>query len=117
MHPQLVDPEDSNITTAINSTNQTDQFTENVKEVKQIVTWSQGIHALVQTNDKELFNFDLEVMPILEVLADKTIEQSVIEMREQSEIANIDEFKRKIKELRKSRQEQINDLEDKEKFM
>jgi len=56
-------------------------------------------------------------MPILEVLADKTIEQSVIEMREQSEIANIDEFKRKIKELRKSRQEQINDLEDKEIFM
>jgi len=111
-----VDPEDSNVSTAISSVSQTDAF-NHVQPPKQVSTWSQGIHALVQTNDKDLFNFDLEVMPILEVLADKTIEQAIIEMRENKEVENINEFRRNVRELRKKRQDEILELEQHETFL
>jgi len=64
-----------------------------------------------QTIDEELFNYDEEVMPILEVLADKTIEQSIIELEEENELNSIDKFKREIKEVRKKRAEEIQELE------
>lgn len=37
----------------------------------------------------QLFDFDLEVKPILEVLVGKTIEQSLVEVMEEEELANL----------------------------
>lgn len=55
-------------------------------------------------------------MPILEVLADKTIEQSVLELEETHEINSIDHYKREIRELRRKRNEEVTDLERNEMY-
>jgi len=65
----------------------------------------------VQTNDLTLNDFETEVMPVLEVLADKTLEQARQELNEAEEIANVDKFKREIKEIRKKRQVEILEME------
>jgi hypothetical protein len=55
-------------------------------------------------------------MPILEVLADKTIEQSVLELEENHEINSIDNYKREVRELRRKRFEEITDIERNEMY-
>lgn len=37
----------------------------------------------------QLFDFDLEVRPILEVLVGKTVEQALLEVMEEEELANL----------------------------
>ena len=37
----------------------------------------------------QLFDFDLEVQPILEVLVGKTVEQALLEVMEEEELANL----------------------------
>jgi hypothetical protein len=37
----------------------------------------------------QLFDFDIEVKPILEVLVGKTIEQALMEVMEEEELANL----------------------------
>mmetsp|Transcript_60933 Transcript_60933/g.132007 ORF Transcript_60933/g.132007 Transcript_60933/m.132007 type:complete len:82 (-) Transcript_60933:1746-1991(-) len=71
----------------------------------------QGSNVEVQTNDLTLNDFETEVMPVLEVLADKTLEQARQELNEAEEIANVDKFKREIKEIRKKRQVEILEME------
>jgi len=61
--------------------------------------------------DDELFHFDSEVLPILEVLADKTIEQSVLELEEYQELHSIENYKREIKELKKKRLDEVTEIE------
>ncbi|XP_032691644.1 radial spoke head protein 3 homolog isoform X4 [Odontomachus brunneus] len=48
----------------------------------------------------ELFDYDIEVQPILEVLVGKTIEQALIEVLEEEEIAALKEQQRRFLELR-----------------
>mmetsp|Transcript_32161 Transcript_32161/g.70064 ORF Transcript_32161/g.70064 Transcript_32161/m.70064 type:complete len:107 (-) Transcript_32161:1863-2183(-) len=97
---------------------QTDEFEEEVVEVISTrKTISSGIHMCTQTVDAELFDFHTEVMPILEVLADKTIEQSILELEEHHEIHSIDNYKREIKDLRKKRFEEIQEIERNEMFL
>lgn len=48
----------------------------------------------------QLFDYDTEVQPILEVLVGKTIEQSLIEVLEEEEIAALKEQQRRFLELR-----------------
>lgn len=47
-----------------------------------------------------MFDYDTEVQPILEVLVGKTIEQSLIEVLEEEEIAALKEQQRRFLELR-----------------
>lgn len=48
-----------------------------------------GIDASTQVEEGELFDFDLEVEPILEVLVGKTLQQSMMEVLEEEELAAI----------------------------
>lgn len=48
---------------------------------------SSGFDKATQIVDGELFDFDLEVQPILEVLVGKTLEQAWLEMQEEDELA------------------------------
>merc|ERR1719498_898956 len=48
---------------------------------------------MTQVEDGELFVFDFEVEPILEVLINKTLEQSIMEVEEEYEIDSMTEFK------------------------
>lgn len=52
-----------------------------------------GVDAETQVWDNDLFVFEREVRPILDVLADKTLEQSLLELEEDSELANMREWR------------------------
>jgi hypothetical protein len=53
-----------------------------------------GIDAFTQVEDGELFIFDVEVEPLLDVLVNKTLEQSLMEVEEEHEIASMQSFKK-----------------------
>lgn len=48
-----------------------------------------GVDAMTEVVEGELFNFDLEAQPVLEVLVGKAMEQSLMEVLEEEEIKNI----------------------------
>ena len=48
-----------------------------------------GVDKATQIQQGELFDFDREVEPILEVLVGKTLEQSLMEVHEDMELENI----------------------------
>mmetsp|Transcript_84544 Transcript_84544/g.217802 ORF Transcript_84544/g.217802 Transcript_84544/m.217802 type:complete len:458 (-) Transcript_84544:271-1644(-) len=52
-----------------------------------------GVDVCTQVDDGELFNFDLEVEPILDVLVNKTLEQSIMEVEEEHEMESMKDFK------------------------
>ena len=48
-----------------------------------------GVDKTTQIEDGDLFDFDLEVVPILEVLVGKTLEVSMVEVMEEEELASL----------------------------
>jgi len=62
-----------------------------------------------------LFDFDIEVKPILEVLVGKTIEQSLIEVMEEEELANLRRQQREYEELRNAEKVEQQRLEEQER--
>jgi len=72
-----------------------------------------GIDAQTQVEDGELFIFDYEVEPILDVLVMKTLEQSIMEVEEEHELARMSEFKgewyERQSQMMKAWQEQVKE--------
>merc|ERR1719487_1725030 len=62
--------------------------------MREFVPMKTGIDAETQIYPGDLFNFDLEVAPILDVLVTKTLEQALTEVDDEDELANVAEFKR-----------------------
>merc|ERR1719271_2308224 len=54
-----------------------------------------GIDAFTQVEDGDLFNFNKEVEPLLDVLVNKTLEQSLMEVEEEYELSAMADFKEK----------------------
>ena len=52
-----------------------------------------GIDKITQIEDYDLFDYDREVQPILNVLLTKTVEQALLEVEEETEINEIRKFK------------------------
>jgi hypothetical protein len=52
-----------------------------------------GIDKITQIEDYELFDYDREVQPILNVLLTKTVEQSLLEVEEETELEEIRKYK------------------------
>jgi hypothetical protein len=52
-----------------------------------------GIDKITQIEDYDLFNYDEEVQPILNVLLSKTIDQACLEVEEEFELEEIRKFK------------------------
>jgi len=52
-----------------------------------------GVDVTTQVEDEDLFVFDYEVEPILDVLINKTLEQSIMEVEEEYELERMQEFK------------------------
>ncbi|XP_032511545.2 radial spoke head protein 3 homolog [Danaus plexippus] len=59
-----------------------------------------GADASTQIYPGDLFDFDLEVQPILEVLVGKTTEQALAEVAQEEELATLREQQRRYRELR-----------------
>jgi hypothetical protein len=78
---------------------QTDAFLDRPKSPMFIAAKS-GVDCATQILDGELFDFNVEVRPVLQVLVGKTVEQALIEVMEEEELANLREQQRIFHELR-----------------
>ncbi|XP_046753826.1 radial spoke head protein 3 homolog B isoform X2 [Diprion similis] len=74
-----------------------------------------GTDQCTQIFPGDLFDYDVEVQPILEVLVGKTIEQSLIEVLEEEEVAALREQQRKFLELRDAEKAEAQRLEEQER--
>ncbi|CAD6208306.1 GSCOCG00003315001-RA-CDS [Cotesia congregata] len=74
-----------------------------------------GVDAETQIGPGDLFDFDVEVQPILEVLVGKTIEQALIEVLEEEELAALKEQQRRFRELRGTEKVEKLRLEEQER--
>jgi len=63
----------------------------------------------------QLFDFDVEVKPILEVIVGKTVEQSLLEVMEEEELANLRQQQREFEELRNAELVEQQRLEEQER--
>ena len=63
----------------------------------------------------QLFDFDIEVKPILEVLVGKTVEQALLEVMEEEELANLRAQQRAFEELRNAEMVETQRLEEQER--
>lgn len=62
-----------------------------------------------------MFDFDTEVQPILEVLVGKTIEQSLLEVMEEEELACLRAQQRAFRELRNNELAEVQRLQEQER--
>lgn len=74
-----------------------------------------GKDIATQILDGDLFDFDIEVKPILEVLVGKTVEQSLLEVMEEEELANLRAQQRAFEELRNAEFVEQQRLEEQER--
>lgn len=74
-----------------------------------------GVDVATQILEGELFDFDIEVKPILEVLVGKTVEQALLEVMEEEELSNLRAQQRQFKELRNAELVETQRLEEQER--
>uniref|UniRef100_A0A5K3EGI1 Radial spoke head 3 n=2 Tax=Mesocestoides corti TaxID=53468 RepID=A0A5K3EGI1_MESCO len=74
-----------------------------------------GVDAETQILPNDLFDFDMEVKPILEVLVGKVMEQAVLEVSEEEELANIREQQLQLEEVREADLLEVQRLEERER--
>jgi hypothetical protein len=71
---------------------QTDEFVQKPPTPKYVPKKT-GIDKITQIEDYDLFDYDREVKPILNVLLSKTVEQAILEVEEETELDEIRKFK------------------------
>merc|ERR1719248_64789 len=74
-----------------------------------------GYDAGTQVEDGELFDFDREVEPVLEVLVGKTLEQSMMEVLEEEELESIRRHQEEFEQLRNAELLEVQRMEAAEK--
>ncbi|NXC44447.1 RSPH3 protein, partial [Penelope pileata] len=74
-----------------------------------------GRDVATQIEEGELFDFDIEVKPILEVLVGKTIEQALLEVMEEEELANLLAHQRAYAEVRNAELAEVQRLEEQDR--
>ena len=74
-----------------------------------------GKDVATQILEGDLFDFDIEVKPILEVLIGKTLEQSLFEVLEEEELANLRQQQREFEEIRNAELVEMQRLEEQER--
>lgn len=74
-----------------------------------------GVDKETQILDGELFDFNVEVLPVLEVLVGKTMEQALLEVMEEEELSNLREQQRAHEELRNGELMEQQRLEEQER--
>lgn len=63
----------------------------------------------------QLFDFDVEVQPVLQVLVGKTIEQALLEVLEEEELADLRAQQQMFKEIRDAELVEVQRLEERER--
>ncbi|XP_074472169.1 radial spoke head protein 3 homolog [Sebastes fasciatus] len=104
----------SNIIVSTNIECQTDAFLDRPPSPLFIPAKS-GRDVETQIEEGELFDYDREVQPVLEVLVGKTIEQSLEEVMEEEELACLRAQQRAFEELRNNELAEVRRLEEQER--
>lgn len=74
-----------------------------------------GVDFATQIEEGDLFDFDMEVQPVLEVLIGKTIEQALVEVIHEEELAEMREQQQKIITSMDAEMAELKRLEESEK--
>ncbi|NXC24072.1 RSPH3 protein, partial [Campylorhamphus procurvoides] len=74
-----------------------------------------GKDIATQIEEGELFDFDIEVKPMLEVLIGKTVEQALLEVMEEEELAHLRAHQRAFIELRNAEFAELQRLEEQDR--
>jgi hypothetical protein len=98
----------------VDTDTQTDAFMDQLP-APIFIPMKTGIDAETQVEDGELFDFDAEVEPILEVLVGKTLEQSMMEVMEEEELANMRAHQEHFEQIRNAELAETQRLEEAEK--
>ncbi|KAI9327746.1 radial spoke 3 [Zopfochytrium polystomum] len=93
---------------------QTDAFLDRAPSPLYIPQKS-GVDAATQVRDGELFDFDYEVGPVLEVLVGKTLEQAVMEVHEEEELEMLKKHQMAFEARRHAEAAEVQRLEDAER--
>nr|XP_056709280.1 radial spoke head protein 3 homolog [Euleptes europaea] len=93
---------------------QTDDFLSKPETPLYILSKT-GCDVATQIEEGELFDFDVEVKPILDVLVGKTIEQALLEVTEEEDLANLRAHQYAYHELFNAEKAEVQRLEDREK--
>ncbi|KAL0965024.1 hypothetical protein UPYG_G00275790 [Umbra pygmaea] len=93
---------------------QTDAFMDK-PATPLFIPMKSGKDVATQIEDGELFDFDLEVRPVLEVLVGKTVEQSLLEVMEEEELARLRAQQQAFQELRNAELVEVQRLEEQER--
>merc|ERR1719191_908752 len=93
---------------------QTDAFMDQLP-APIFIPMKTGIDVETQIYEGDLFDFDVEVEPILEVLVGKTLEQSMMEVMEEEELANMRAHQEHFEQIRNTELAETQRLEEQEK--
>merc|ERR1719271_304691 len=93
---------------------QTDAFMDQLP-APIFIPMKTGVDVETQIYDGDLFDFDMEVEPILEVLVGKTLEQSMMEVMEEEELANMRAHQEHFEQIRNAELAETQRLEEAEK--
>ncbi|KAJ3111867.1 Radial spoke head protein 3 [Phlyctochytrium bullatum] len=93
---------------------QTDAFLDRAPSPLYVPQKS-GVDVASQVLEGELFNFDYEVAPLLEVIVGKTIEQALMEVMEEEEMEMLRRRQKEHEERRNAELAEVQRLEDAER--
>jgi F0F1-type ATP synthase assembly protein I len=74
-----------------------------------------GVDVATQIEEGDLFDFDIEVKPILEVLVGKTMEQALLEVMEEEELASLRQRQREFEQIRNAELVETQRREEKDR--
>ncbi|KAL9864360.1 radial spoke head protein 3 homolog [Geothlypis trichas] len=93
---------------------QTDEFLDR-PPTPLFIPAKSGKDVATQIEKGELFDFDIEVKPILEVLVGKTVEQALLEVMEEEELSQLWSHQRAFAELRNAEFAELQRLEEQDR--
>jgi len=93
---------------------QTDAFMDQLP-APIFIPMKTGVDVETQIYEGDLFDFDTEVEPILEVLVGKTLEQSMMEVMEEEELQNMRAHQEHFEQIRNAELAETQRLEEAEK--
>lgn len=103
----LIDSNDGAKKSTTECDSQTDSFLPKIATPRYIPRKT-GIDRSTQVEDvRELFNFDLEVAPILDVIVKKTIEQSLFEVKSEEDILKLVAIQNEYHDIKSKEQEWV----------
>lgn len=112
LHLYLIEQEES--TMVINQGEQTDAFLEEEPQPAYIPKKT-GVDAETQVENDVVFNYDTDVLPILEVVISKTVEQSLMEVLQEEELRTVARKREHLEGKARVRKEEAQKLENKER--